>query len=774
LLPVAFAAAFAAVLCPPAVHGGRHPCLLISADDLPQLRAACGVAAAPADSAAESQPALRAGHRASEFNALREYFARRADVGLLPGEISAAAFLHLVAAENGLEQRRLDLINEALREPLWVGPDPFELMLAVDWCWDALDPEARRDFLLAVRDAASPFTPADSPFDHRAFAAKLLGVAAAVAIDEHDEPAPSWAEWRQPVLDAAREYFRKTLPTVIAWRGLTPTSPSAGPWEERDVVLALELAGAVLSSDVWSGQRNGVGRWLEHYVYASFSHPALQHHFIRDDGQLAPLSPACDWAEMLPVTAHLIAARTHDPAAVFIARRVEQRLRGPTADPLAQPWQWVPIALETRGLAGCDFSRLPTARNLGGAVVFRGPATATETGIWIEAAQPFLRRRQHFDAGHFLLYSDGQLLVGAGDDVVYEAVQVKQGAQHLGDGRDPFDFDQYFTATIAHNCLLLWDPLRAPRWHGNRYEAIGGQRLIEDTCTDFTTPLAENERLTGRQVAYGQHDGHAYVALNLQSAYEARSVSAYTREFVFLAGRTLVVIDRLHTRSLRCQPISVVTLPACPLPDGQPLTQCKLLTDDEQQDRGIWQCDQAQWFQWSDADGTLRVFPLLPEPRRVHVCGGPAEKSVVSDGPHAGRLYVGGSATGFERLVRPAGHAKPANAWYELGRPTVLGPAVGAVPLWGRLEIEPLDEQSDHVFITVYTVESARQQRTPTAELKREQDELRINIDNGETRTTLWLRADTSVGGRVLRDAPGATTWTLPKTVEADTALPTD
>ena len=320
-------------------------------------------------------------------------------------------------------------------------------------------------------------------------------------------------------------------------------------------------------------------------MFSSFSHPALQRPFRRDDGNLAPLTPAPQWRDLLPLTAHLIAVRTRDPAAAFIAQRVERRLRGPAAEPLAVPWQWVPIVFDMRDIKPCDFARLPVARNFGGAVVFRGRRGSEETGIWVEAGQPYLRQRQHFDAGHFLVYSGGQLTVSGGDDITFEAVPGKRGSQHLGGREELFDFEQYFSATIAHNCLLLWDPVRVPRWYGKRYEPAGGQELVEQTCSDFSGKIEDNERQTGRQLAYGCQGVSAYLALNLCPAYDRRAAESYTREFVFLEGRALLVVDRVNTSRDRVTPIWVVNLPARPQADREDLDAAARVEGDDKRRR---------------------------------------------------------------------------------------------------------------------------------------------------------------------------------------------
>ena len=112
---------------------GRRASALVHSppDDIPRLRHASGLATAPAD----AETSARAGARADEFHALRTYFARRVGVDALPGELSAAAFLHLLDPGDPLARDRIELIDRALRAPLGIADATFEKMLALDWCW---------------------------------------------------------------------------------------------------------------------------------------------------------------------------------------------------------------------------------------------------------------------------------------------------------------------------------------------------------------------------------------------------------------------------------------------------------------------------------------------------------------------------------------------------------------------------------------------------------------------------------------------------------------
>ncbi|MBK9126907.1 MAG: heparinase II/III family protein [Phycisphaerales bacterium] len=747
------------------LESARHPRLLVAADDVPRLRHACGIAGA------EPAPAQagRFGRHAPLYRGLREHFAERIEGQPLAGELAAAALLQLIEPDTPAGRRAGELVRSELSSPHWVTTDPLELVLALDWSWDILPVELRRTFVADALERIRPLDESDSPLDPRRFREKLFGLALAVVVDERDDPSAAWRQQRDAVLDAARDYFALVLPVFVEWRTLSPTSPAAGPREESLTALAIELSRHALGREAWSDYADSVGRWLEHYWLATLDHPALRHNFVRDDGTSAPLTPASESRELLPLTAHLIAARTRDPVATLIADRVTQGWSSPpsAAD---RPWLWVPIVADVTDCPRAAATP-PAARFLGGAVVFRGGSGPDTTAVWIDAAQPFLRRRQHYDAGHFLVYRGGRLAVDAGDDVVFDAIPSKGGQQRLGPGGGTFNFDQFLTASIAHNTLLVWDAAWAARWYGADYAPVGGQRLIEGTCEDFRAPLERQGRSTGRTLAYGTDAGAGYLALDLADAYDDRAIRGYTREFIFTLGRVLVIVDRVTLATRRTPPTWVIQTPSRPLADGRGLSEDARVggTGDE---AGVWRVDGAEWLRWNDRDGSLWMHVAAPTPRKVRAVGGPARQLVIPGGPLAGRAYVGGDPNGFERLVIPAERRGALNAWFTLGAPTTLGPAFGVTPHWGRIEVEPAALEPRVTFVVVLVADSATARRAPQATLLPKDDvlELAIEIDGGAA--TLRLPRDAAPGGLLETNGPRGRTWQLPVRFEPDPPAP--
>lgn len=753
---------------------GQHPRLILRESDLPRIRHVVGVAPDP------SVTDLRYGARAAELNRLRAYFIDRAAEEALPGELLAAAWLAAVDPDGPARRSCLAVVERGLRSPVSAGGDELARVLAMDWTWASLPRDVRAAWYRGVRERIAPLAVGDSPLDTRVFRERLAWAALALVAGEASEFGEGWGAQRARLVDGMRTWVSAVLPTFAAWRGLSPTSPSAAAREEGDVALALEVAGLLTGGSAWEGA--GVSRWLEHYLLVTGASGGDDGPFVRDDGTDAPPTPVSDWGGLDPLTAHLFAVRTRDPSAAFVAGEVEARLSaasGPTpdaSDEVRRLATWVPLTLDISGIGRADPRALPVARNLNGAIVFRGGARAEDGApvlVWIEAAQPCLRRRQHFDAGHFMIRGSGRLLNSSAEDVVFEATPSKGGAQHLGSDATPFDFEQFCTASIAHNCVLVWEPTGVTRWYGREYVPRGGQRPIEGTLRQFDGPLEEKPACTGRLIAYGWEHGAAYAALDLKPAYDGEVLQSYTREFVFAGGGVLVVIDRIVLARAGAEPIAVFQIPERPTVGGADLENLRRVAGAS--DGGVWQVsDAAAPLRWSERDAALECYSLLPAGRTVLVAGGPARKRVIAEGPAAGRTYVGGSAEGFERLVTPAWAGRYRNAWYELGRPTLLGAQFGRTPIWGRLEVAAPKRVRSTVFATLFAVSRAGERGAGSVAVTSTEREHTIaaRLPDGTT-LQLVVPAGAQPGGRLRIDGQGPVEWALPGAVQADEPLAT-
>lgn len=768
---------------------GDHPRLLLDRNHLAALRHHCGVKRLGTGGAGSDSPFGKFGAGGLDYARLKRHAAAPAGDFLPSGDLAATAFVVMTEPENPVARQCAELTATRLTQPLTVITDVFELALALDWAWELIPASARVEFIRNVRERASPLSAGDSPLDARRFREKLGWLAAAIVIDDADDPATTWRSIRARILDGAKSYFDGPFGLFLRARGPTPTSPATAAEEECLTMLALELARHVPGAKSWDSYGPDVARWMEHYLLADMQRehargaPAMQ--VIRDDGVLRPLTPAPRPEKFHPITSALLAARTRDPVAALVADRVRAAMNaGETSPTVAvSAWLWSSLVFRFDDVPRADPEYTPAIRDLDGAVVLNGGPMAREVGVfdpaadvllWIEAGQPVLRRGQHFDAGHFVLRTATDWLTAqSGDGVALEAIPSKNGAQMLGTPGEVFDIEQFECATISHNGLVIWDVAQVPKWYGANYVPRGGQRVIEGTCTDFSAP-AIAARETGEILAAGACDRAAYAALDLRRAYEPRQAASYCREFLLLWGRVLVIVDRVKLGKTATDPICVFQLPVRPTVDRAELPAEKRLAGTDNA-AGFWNLRDAETVAWNMGTVGVVLSPLYPKGRIVNVIGGPGASSRITEIPFAGVTYVGGGANTFERIVNPAQRERPRNVWYRLGQPTILMGATGpegafsaALPLhWGRVEIGPAKRANEIVFVNVMCVLSGRE-APPVATAEEGGTMLRMVIEWSGLTAEMDISSGMEVGGSVRFVGANARSWRLP--TERETA----
>ena len=133
----------------------------------------------------------------------------------------------------------------------------------------------------------------------------------------------------------------------------------------------------------------------------------------------------------------------------------------------------------------------------------------------------------HLDAGSFQLYYKGPLAVESG---IYQGVEGGYGSDH---------FKNYYQRTIAHNCMLVYNPDEIFMWNRQPAANDGGQRFpaegIEPANLDV---VLSDEYKKGEIVAYDFSPDpvkpeYSYLKGDITQAYTDK-VKNHQRSFVFL------------------------------------------------------------------------------------------------------------------------------------------------------------------------------------------------------------------------------------------------
>ncbi len=754
-----------------------HPRLFICSDELPTLRAACGVAAT--QDASATTPGFGIYH--AELQRLKEVAAELVKARAGWDDLYVPAILHLVTGQPQTPDAYTRYVAAELTHPSRqrIGIDG---LAALDWCWDALEPATRQSILGRLRDQVELFDDRQSPLDHEEFSRRLESMAAAVVLNpgECRDHASLLGRLELIRLDAAR-YFETAFPRFCRERGVMPTSPASGIQEEADIVLACELWRCATGKNLLKELRTSAGRMLEHYFYADTEHPALAHGFIHDDGAAIPLRPGGIYRGFAPAVPFVLARYAGDPVAAWYAMRSLPLTAAMSLE--ADRYLWVKLLYGTFEARPAPRKAMPLGRNFGGGwVAMRSGWRPGDTVVLFDAGQPFWRSRQHFDAGQFQIYRRGRLAIDSGDDAAFQAV-IEQGGRTLVGGA-PGDWENFSQATIAHNCITVVDQRFVPRHYGRAWPAIGNQRLIERSYVPGEGPIADTLRHTGTLTAFETNSFYSYAAADLGPAYPPEVVRSMSREILLVHAGVVLVRDRLET----VKPAAIRTwhlqLPARPVliagtspptagtaaadaagqgvvspPGGEAVSgRSSLLPEGSAQaaDRdaltgarqahgiddsaGIWELDAPQtWVQVTHGEGRLFVRTLLPVDADRRLVGGPMEVRTIGEGSMAGRPYVGGAPFGYEYRLWPASFLKAPNASYELGRPVGLGPQFGVGAAWGRYEASPPGPQPVTTFLHVLIPTDAAVAGPPPLRFESSDDAARLELTLGDQAAVIDL-----------------------------------
>lgn len=196
---------------------------------------------------------------------------------------------------------------------------------------------------------------------------------------------------------------------------------------------------------------------------------------------------------------------------------------------------------------------LPLARHFrnAGVVVARDRWDEASTVLQFRSVSFYSENHHHRDENSFTLHYRGRLAIDSG---IYD--EGRDGDQK--GGYDSHHWRNYFTRTIAHNAIVVFDPEQEYVVRGNPISNDGGQ------------PFREKEPTTLKEIQPGgwaSLDGithfvntldYTYAAGDATKAYDAGHVSLAQRDIVFLRGTSrphpvVIVFDRVESTKAEYQ-----------------------------------------------------------------------------------------------------------------------------------------------------------------------------------------------------------------------------
>ena len=154
-------------------------------------------------------------------------------------------------------------------------------------------------------------------------------------------------------------------------------------------------------------------------------------------------------------------------------------------------------------------------------------STSDAAVVDMKIVERHYNNHQHLDAGSFQVYYKGPLAVETG---IYEGVEGAYGSNH---------FTNYYQRTIAHNCMLVYNPDEIFTWQRRPVSNDGGQRFPNGGAEPAVIDVVMSEEYKKGEVL--AHDfgsdskkpEYSYLKGDITRAYTGK-VKNHQRAFVFL------------------------------------------------------------------------------------------------------------------------------------------------------------------------------------------------------------------------------------------------
>jgi hypothetical protein len=412
-----------------------------------------------------------------------------------------------------------------------------EMALAFDWVYGGLTAAERlgaMDKIVTTCDSSLGFLERGEPDINHNYTYMALNTVVVCGLAMNGEAEPYGRRARE-YLATAQRFVEPPGMVLDTWKA------RQGAWAEgshytffetlRNLVMMMQAYRSASDTDYFTGRPwlAQAGRFL-----IGSTRPDLTFERIGDTSANR-VQPTLN----VPVTLEMLADGLDNAAEAARLRSFTDAIIEKYGDKAVHPaFQWgMRMFRDPLASREPSWTTLPLAMRMGEGtyeqIAWRNGWGPDSTLITILAGDHFTDH-QHFDKGQFLVYQHGGLAVDSG---AYDGMY-KQGG-HSG---------EYAVRTLAHNCVLVFDPAQDFKGYSND----GGQLLLRGLQHHGTWPQYLDHRIrenlhAAEVQAYEAAEWGNYVRIDLTRAYGPK-VRSYQRSFVYLPGRdVLVVYDHLDS-----------------------------------------------------------------------------------------------------------------------------------------------------------------------------------------------------------------------------------
>lgn len=150
------------------------------------------------------------------------------------------------------------------------------------------------------------------------------------------------------------------------------------------------------------------------------------------------------------------------------------------------------------------------------------------TMLWFYNAPAKRADHEHRDNNTFTIIKDKPLIVDAG----------------FYDGFATTHFNNYYTRTIAHNSIVVFDGTESYRNLGRNVSNDGGQ--IESNRMNNVDDIFSAEHRRGKWIRYASGDDYSYQVADAADSYSSSKLDRFERRLLYHKPDRVIVLDHVH------------------------------------------------------------------------------------------------------------------------------------------------------------------------------------------------------------------------------------
>jgi hypothetical protein len=157
------------------------------------------------------------------------------------------------------------------------------------------------------------------------------------------------------------------------------------------------------------------------------------------------------------------------------------------------------------------------------------------TMVWFYCAPAKRADHEHRDNNSFVVYKDKPLIIDAG---YYDAFATSH-------------FNNYYTRTIAHNSICVFDGSESYRNLGRNVSNDGGQ--IESDRLENIDDVFSTKHKRGEWIRFTSGEDYAYHVADAAASYNSSKLDRFERRLLYHKPDRLIVLDHLHLLGIENQ-----------------------------------------------------------------------------------------------------------------------------------------------------------------------------------------------------------------------------